>query len=207
MKNRLDRSFYEQDTKKVARELLGKVLYHLNDGILTSGVITETEAYLGLKDSACHTFGGRRTERVESMYLSGGHSYVYQIYGLHFCFNVVTRDELKPEAVLIRALEPLDGVEAMRMRMRRRFGPEKSDRELCSGPGKLCQAMGIDRTDDGIPLDGGRLWIGEDHRVEKAKSKIVAGPRVGVDYATEPSHRPASEWPLRFRRKPGILLK
>ncbi len=139
------------------------------------------------------------------MYLSGGHSYVYQIYGLHFCFNVVTRDELRPEAVLVRALEPLDGIESMRAR--RGFGPGKSDRELCSGPGKLCQALGIERADDGVSLDGKRLWIGEDLRANKTKRKILASPRVGVNYATEPLHRPASEWPLRFRRKPGIVLK
>lgn len=199
MKNRFDLEFYERDTKHVARDLIGKVLYHRKDGVLTSGIITETEAYLGIRDSACHTYGGRRTERLKSMYLPGGYSYVYLVYGLHFCFNVVTRDVHNPEAVLIRALEPLDGIDVMRERRGFKSGSGKPDRDLCSGPGKLCAAMAIGRSDDGIPLNGRRLWIGTDPRVEGRKFKMQKGPRVGVDYAMEPKHRPAKDWPLRFR--------
>lgn len=192
---KLDLDFYRRDTKKVARELIGKVLVHRRDGVLTSGVITETEAYLGIKDSAAHTYQGRRTERVASMYLDGGHSYVYFIYGIHFCFNVVTQDESKPEAVLIRALEPLRGITVMRARRKLKSG--RPDVALCSGPGKLCQAMGIDRSSNGLRMNGAELWIEENPDFENPR--IIKGPRVGVDYATEPKHRPARDWPLRFQ--------
>lgn len=192
---RLTLDFYRRDTKAVARDLIGKILYRKKDGIVTSGIIIETEAYLGIKDSACHTYKGRRTERVASMYLKGGHSYVYFIYGIHFCFNVVTQDETQPEAVLIRALEPLDGIEAMRER--RRLKNEKSIRDLCSGPGKLCQAMAIDRSCDGLLLTGRELWIGEDASI--VKPNVLTSARVGVNYAIEPAHRPARDWPLRFQ--------
>lgn len=209
MVNRLNGEFYQRDTKKVARELIGKVLYHRREGLLTSGIVTETEAYLGLRDSACHTYRGRRTDRVASMYKPGGHSYVYFIYGVHFCFNVVTQDESKPEAVLIRALQPLDGIKIMRER--RGFREDRPDRDLCSGPGKLCQAMAIDRKCDGLSLLGRELWIGENPEANKLiksrekKPKLLIGPRVGVDYAVEPSHRPARDWPLRFRLVPSRL--
>ncbi len=195
MAKKLDSDFYRRDTRTVARELLGKVLVHRRDGITTSGIITETEAYLGIRDSACHTYRGRKTERVASMYLAGGHSYVYFIYGVHFCFNVVTQDESKPEAVLIRALEPLDGLEVMRERRNQRAG--SSDHNLCSGPGKLCQALKIDRACDGLSLRGRELWIQEDPA--QLPFKILKGPRIGVDYALEPLTKPARDWPLRFR--------
>lgn len=192
---RLDFDFYRRDTKTVARELLGKVLVHRMEGVVTSGVIIETEAYLGIRDSACHTYQGRRTDRVASMYMKGGHSYVYFIYGVHFCFNVVTQDESKPEAVLIRALEPREGLEIMRERRNRK--KKISDENLCSGPGKLCQAMAIDRSCDGLSLRGSELWIAE--QSPRSAFKISCGPRIGVDYATEPSAKPARDWPLRFR--------
>lgn len=134
------------------------------------------------------------------MYKDGGHSYVYFIYGVHFCFNVVTRDASQPEAVLIRALEPRDGIEIMRARRKLKAG--RPDRDLCSGPGKLCQAMAIDRNSDGLPLNGRQLWIGENPAAtmpNAARSKIIVGPRVGVDYAIEPADRPARDWPLRFQ--------
>lgn len=202
MKNRensLCPEFYRRDTKRVARELIGKILHHRVDGFVTSGIIIETEAYLGVRDSAAHTYRGRNTDRVASMYLRGGHSYVYFIYGVHFCFNVVTQDEGTPEAVLIRALEPFNGLEAMRKR--RGFSESRKVAELCSGPGKLCRAMGINREDDGLRLDGKRLWISEDSRPDAPNFKIMAGPRVGVDYAVEPAGRPARDWPLRFTAK------
>lgn len=183
--------FYQRDTTQVARELLGKQLYHNKNGKLTSGIIIETEAYLGIKDAACHTFQGRRTSRVESMYKLGGHGYVYLIYGMHFCFNVVTRSERHPEAVLIRALQPVDGIEIMEERRKLRSSAKLKD--LCSGPGKLCQAMGIDRTSDGLNLQGPELWISENIAYSKIKNEIIIGPRVGIDYAGD-----AKIWPLRF---------
>lgn len=175
----------------MARELLGKKLFHNVNGEVTSGLIIETEAYLGISDPACHTFNGRRTSRVESMYKVGGYSYVYLIYGLHCCFNIVTQDEKKPEAVLIRALFPDKGLEIMKQR--RRIEDENKIKNLCSGPGKLCEAMRIDRKEDGLLLTGSKLWITEGLPFLKIKPQIESGPRVGVDYAGD-----AKNWPLRF---------
>lgn len=185
-------SFYHQDTTDVARQLLGKRIFHNKNNILTSGIIAETEAYLGLDDPACHTYQGRNTARVQSMYKKGGHSYVYFIYGIHFCFNVVTRAELIPEAVLIRALIPMDGIEIMRRR--RKFRLDKSEKDLCSGPGKVCQAMGFDRSSDGLLLNGPEIWIEDDLPFEEIEKNIRSSPRVGVNYAGK-----AKDWPLRFR--------
>lgn len=184
----LPQEFYLAGTEKVARQLLGKRLVHSKDGKLTSGIIIETEAYLGETDPACHTFEGRRTKRVESMYLAGGHAYVYFVYGIHFCFNVVTRPAEVPEAVLIRALWPVAGKDIMMKRRKTRF-----EKQLCSGPGKLCQAMGIDRKCNGLLLTARELWIEEDLVFNKIKKYIQKSPRIGVGYAGT-----AQKWPLRF---------
>lgn len=184
----LSSKFYRRDTVQVARELLGKKLFHLKNGELTSGIIIETEAYLGVSDPACHTFEGRRTERVKSMYKPGGHTYVYFIYGMHFCLNVVTQNETRPEAVLIRALFPLDGIK----KMQRRRGT-LVEKNLCSGPAKLCEALNIDRSCDGLSLQGPELWIEKHIPFNRIKNKIIGSPRIGIPYAGE-----AKKWPLRF---------
>jgi DNA-3-methyladenine glycosylase len=157
------------------------------NGERIAGRIIETEAYLGIEDRACHTFGDRRTERTRSMYLPGGHAYVYLIYGLHYCFNVVTRSEKEPEAVLIRAVEPLEGVDFMRSRRRVR-----KDKDLANGPGKLCEALAIDRKCDGLSLNGEELFIERGKKIDP--TLITASARVGVDYAGD-----HALWPLRFR--------
>jgi DNA-3-methyladenine glycosylase len=163
---------------------LGKRLVRVYRGKRLSGIIVETEAYLGFDDPACHTAGGRRTERVKSMYLPGGHAYVYLIYGIHSCFNVVAAAD--GQAVLVRALEPDPGV----------LPPgEKTD-----GPGKLCHALRIDRRLDGAPLTGEILFI-EESGLRPAPAEIGAAPRVGVDYAGE-----AAAWPLRFYWKGNAHL-
>lgn len=180
--------FYRRNTESVARELIGKKLVHLKNSEITSGLIIETEAYLGIKDPACHTYGGRKTERVKSMYLNGGFSYVYFIYGMHYCFNVVTQTPEQPEAVLIRALYPLDGIEIMRAR-RQTF----LEKNLCSGPAKLCKAMSIDRSSDGLSLKGPELWIENSVPFEDIQKYIKRSSRIGIDYAGE-----AKNWPLRF---------
>lgn len=180
--------FFQRNTTEVARRLLGCTLVHRVGRSILSGRIVETEAYLGIEDRACHSFGGRRTERLTSMYLEGGHSYVYLIYGMHWCFNVVTRSEAHPEAVLIRAIEPLDGIEIMR----KNRGFAKRDRDLTSGPGKLCQALKIGKAQDRLPLQKeSGLYILRGSKI--AEQKIVSAPRIGVDYAGE-----ASQWHLRF---------
>lgn len=191
MSSKLPIEFYTRDTTKVAKQLLGKILVHTDrSGNRLSGRIVETEAYLGVTDRACHTFGERRTNRTRTMYLGGGHAYVYLIYGMYDCFNVVTQKQGVPEAVLIRALEPIEGVELMKKNRPR----AKRDIDLTSGPGKLCSALAIDRKCDGILLDSETLFI-EDAPLLKP-SQIEASPRIGVDYAGE-----AAAWPLRFTEK------
>lgn len=180
MARRLPASFYLQPTRKVARELLGKILCVKTRAGIIRARIVETEAYLGARDRAAHTFGGRRTERNEAMYSRGGHVYVYFIYGMHYCMNVVTRAVGEPEAVLLRALEPLDdGDSDMRM----------------NGPGKLCRALGIDRKMNGLDLTAKNspIWIERAPKMKTKREKIHSGPRVGIDYAGE-----AKDWPLRF---------
>ena len=177
---KLPQKFYEQETSALARALLGKRLVHVGpDGLRRSGLIVETEAYLGVRDAACHTFGGRRTDRVKSMYLEGGHAYVYLIYGMHYCFNVVAMGEGEPEAVLIRALDPDPAPPGE--------GPYNT-----SGPGRLCKALGITRAVDGESLLGETIFI-EQTTHAPAKDELGATTRVGVSYAGE-----AAAWPLRF---------
>jgi DNA-3-methyladenine glycosylase len=181
---RLTRRFYRRDPVTLAKALLGQELVHrLDDGQELSGRIVETEAYLGVPDKAAHSYGGRRTKRNQSMYLDGGHAYVYFVYGMHWCFNVVADRENVPTAVLIRALEPLDGVETMRQRRNREL-----ETELCSGPAKLASALAIDRSLDGVDLvTSPELFI---HRSRKVPpSRVASAPRVGVDYAEEWSRR------------------
>jgi DNA-3-methyladenine glycosylase len=156
------------------------------------GRVVEVEAYLGVLDRAAHTFGGRRTARNESMWLDGGHAYVYFTYGMHWCLNIVAESEGVPTACLIRALEPLEGIEEMR---RRRTGLRSlaglPDTELCSGPAKLTQALGIDRSLDGEDLvESKTLFLvrGSNHSFEIARSA-----RIGVAYAGDWARKP-----LRF---------
>lgn len=191
---KLEKPFYMQNTEAVARQLLGKILVHKVNGKYLAGRITETEAYLGIIDKACHTFDNRRTARTEAMYLPGGHSYVYLIYGMHYCFNVVTRTEKQPEAVLIRALEPLKGIKVMK-RHRRLEDPLK----LTTGPGKLCEAMGITKENNGQSLSSASFYIEDAPRI--APRDIIAKPRVGIPYAQE-----ALLWPLRFYIKNNLFI-
>lgn len=181
----MPKSFYNRATERVAQDLLGKLLVRNYRGKRISGVITETEAYLGVTDPACHTFGGRNTARVRSMYLSGGHAYVYFTYGMHFCFNVVTRTEKHPEAVLIRSLEPREGIEFMR-----RQRGLLIEHRLTTGPAKLTQALGIDRKLDGAALWGSEIFI---ENLAPRPIQVLISPRVGIDYAGA-----AARWPLRF---------
>jgi DNA-3-methyladenine glycosylase len=185
---KLPAGFYRRDTALVARELLGRRLCRrLEDGRVLSGTIVETEAYLGVADPACHSFGGRRTARTETMYAAGGIAYVYFVYGMHFCLNAVTRGRDEPEAVLLRAAAPECGMEEWAQRF-----PRLQPRQWLSGPGRLCRALGVDRSLNGVSLRSDVLWI-EEGNATVAEGAIAAGPRVGVDYAGE-----AALWPLRF---------
>ncbi len=182
---KLDRDFYNRDSVLVARELLGKVLVHERDGQRIAAKIVEAEAYMGVEDKAAHSYGGKRTPRVEVMYGDPGFAYMFLIYGMYCCFNVVTREKGIPQAVLIRAAEPLEGIQWM---AQKRFGKEyeqlsKSQRKgLINGPGKLCIALSLDRSVNGIDLCGDQVYIEEG--TEK-KFNIIATKRVGIDYAEE----------------------
>lgn len=186
MKSKLiSREFYNRDSVVVARELLGKVLVHETAGRRLSVKIVEAEAYMGVGDKAAHSYGGRRTQRVEVMYGGPGYSYVFFIYGMHNCFNIVTREEGTPQAVLIRAVEPVEGLESM---AHNRFGKTYGQlsgsqrKNLTNGPGKLCRALSIDRSFNGEDLCGSRLYLEEGSH---EKFNIVTSKRVGVDYAEE----------------------
>lgn len=182
---KLSESFYERkDVVKIARELLGKGLFTKVDGVLTGGVIVETEAY-SWKEKGCHAFGGRRTGRNETMFGKGAHAYVYLCYGLHNLFNVVTNVEGTADAVLVRALEPTVGVEEMKLRR----GALKNPFHLTSGPGKLTKALGINRTFNGKYLLNTDVWI-EDLGVIVKNKDIIASKRIGIDYAGEDAALP-----------------
>lgn len=171
---KIPRSFYQQPTLDVARQLLGKYLVRKHEDGTTTGRIVETEAYIGPEDKACHASRGR-TPRTQVMFGRAGHAYVYLVYGFHHMLNIVTEAEDFPAAVLIRAVEPLRGVALMESRR-----GTNQRRNLASGPGKLCQAFAIDRTLNGDDICGKVLYL-EDRR--DLTPKFVITPRIGVDYA------------------------
>lgn len=175
-------AFYDRPTAEVARDLLGAVLECRAGGVVARGRIVEVEAYLGPHDAACHAAVGF-TRRNRNLHGPPGTAYVYRIYGMHWCVNAVTREAGHGSAVLVRALEPLDGIEAMRAR---RGGV--SDRQLANGPGKLCQALGITGEHDGRRLDRGSLRLRPGTPVPDAA--VVVTPRIGITHA--------AEWPLRY---------
>jgi DNA-3-methyladenine glycosylase len=193
----LDRDFYLRGAVAVAGDLIGKILAHTADGVTTTGLIVETEAYAGREDAACHSYRRRAPtagHRTAVMFGPGGYAYVYLIYGMYNCFNAVTGVENEPEAVLVRALEPREGISAMRERRGTR-----ELKKLCSGPGRLCMAMGIDRRLYGADLCGGDLFIAEGESIPK--SRISATPRINVDYAGK-----AARLPYRFIVKDSAFL-
>lgn len=191
--NCLPRDFYDRDTLTVARELLGCVLAREYEGELLLGRITETEAYIGRCDKACHAYGYKRTSRTETLFALPGTAYLYLIYGMYTCLNLVTEGEGEPAAVLIRAIEPVTGAEAM---SKLRFGRGLTEqtayqrKNFLNGPGKVCKALSLDRSLDGHDLRTPPLWVCPG---EPPKGPIHSGPRVGIDYAQE-----ARDFPWRF---------
>ncbi|NII25066.1 DNA-3-methyladenine glycosylase [Pseudoflavitalea sp. X16] len=183
---KLDQHFYNRtDVLKIAKELLGKIIVTTFDGQLTSGRIVETEAYAGVGDRASHAWGGRRTNRTEIMYGIGGTAYVYLCYGLHQMFNVVTNQLGIPHAILVRAVEPVTGIDIMLQRTRKK----RLDNTLTKGPGNVAKALGIFTRHTGLSLLDDDLFITDDgFRVKK--NDIVATPRIGVDYAGEDAALP-----------------
>lgn len=173
-KDLIPSDFYLKDTTTLAQKLLGKILVRHYPNHSEYFKIVETEAYLGLKDPSCHSFGGKRTPRVAHMYLQGGACYVYHIYGMYYCLNIVSRDETKPEAVLIRALEPLN-----------------NDKRTM-GPGLLCQSLGIDKSFNGLKVYEPESALQIFEPSVPKKEKIVSSERIGL------SHEDAKLWKLRF---------
>lgn len=174
----LSQDFYRRsDVVEISRELIGKVLCTFFDGTLTAGMISETEAYCGRNDKACHANDGTRTPRTEIMYGPPGRSYVYLCYGIHHLFNVVTNQRELADAVLVRGIRPLDGVSLMKER--RGFDSTKN---MCNGPGKLTQALGIRTSMSGCSLMEPPVWI-EDRKLSVDADRIEATTRIGVDYA------------------------
>lgn len=186
---KLPAEFYlSKNTAKVARELLGKLLVVPDEkGRRVSGMIIEVEAYLGEIDRAAHSFGGRRTARNEVMYGGGGRVYVFFVYGMYYQLNVVTGPTEHPHAILIRGIEPVDGIEVMRERR-----GKMKDTNLTSGPGKLAIALGVTRELNGADLTSDRIWL-EEYR-SFTKKEIEIGKRIGIDYAGEDAEKPLRFW-------------
>lgn len=194
MDNCLTLSFYlHDDIHHVSRSLIGKKIFTQDSFGITSGIIVETESYAGINDKACHAYGNRRTKRTEPMFQQGGIAYVYLCYGIHHLLNVVTDKEDIPTAVLIRAIEPIDGIDLMLHRRRK----EKLDKSLTAGPGALTQALGIDNTHNNQSFLSKNLWIEEGIKIKE--DAIISSPRVGVSYAGEDALLP-----YRFRLKNSL---
>lgn len=187
---KLQRSFYTRsDVVQIAQELLGKYLFTNFDGVITGGMIVETEAYAGEGDQACHSHLNRRTNRTEIMYHEGGVAYVYLVYGIYNLFNIITNQKDKADAVLIRAIEPTVGIEEMLLRR----GMPTIKPNLTAGPGVMSIAMGINKKLYGEDLTGETVWI-EDGGIQVPESEMGVGPRIGIDYAGDDSLLPWRFW-------------
>jgi DNA-3-methyladenine glycosylase len=196
----LQRAFYQQDAVKVAKDLLGKILVHESSQGKTAGRIVETEAYRGPEDKAAHSSGGRRTPRNELMFREKGHAYIYFIYGMYYCLNVTAGNVLgKPEAVLIRALEPVAGQDIM---AKRRGARQTKTANLTNGPSKLCMAMDISKSQNKTDLTSPPLYIEDAPPVPK--KDIVETTRIGGDYADEWKNRP---WRFYIKRNIFVSAK
>lgn len=197
---RLPREFYDRDTVKVAQDLLGKYLVRNLNGELLVGRITETEAYIGRCDKACHAYNYRRTARTETLFMAPGHAYIYLIYGMYNCLNFVTEPEGEPAAVLLRAVEPVAGMDTL---LRLRYGNKPltpyRQKNFLNGPGKVCRGFALSKAENRLDLTGDTLFICESPEdvglpcPESPKEHICAGPRIGIDYAEE-----ARDFPWRF---------
>jgi DNA-3-methyladenine glycosylase len=189
--NPLPREFYTRnDVVKIARELLGKVIYTSVENVISSGIITETEAYEGITDKASHAYNNRRSARTEIMYLNGGHAYVYLCYGIHSLFNIVTSVQSDPHAVLVRAIEPLSGIENMQLRAGKTVISAKNG----IGPGNVSKLLGIKVPHSGIDLcpvseSECKIWL-QDDGIIVADTEIKISKRIGIDYAAEDASLP-----------------
>lgn len=201
---KLGRDFYDRDTRQAARDLLGKYLVRVQDGVPLVLRLTETEAYIGRMDKACHAWNYRRTRRTETLFAPPGTAYIYLIYGMHHCLNFVTEAENEPAAVLIRGGVPRAGLALL---ARNRFGtsPDRltsyQKKNFLNGPGKLCKALGLTRAEDGCSLLGDTLFVCDDLAdvgletpvEDRVPPQIKTGKRIGIDYAEE-----AADFPWRY---------
>ena len=193
--SKLKKQFFTRETTQVAMDLLNCVLVRVTDkGTILKGRIVETEAYLGLRDDSCHSFGGRRTERTQVMYLPGGYAYVYFTYGMYYCFNIVTAGRGEPEAVLIRALEPIAGISEMQKNRLK-----KDIKNLTSGPGRLCQAFNICKDLNGKSLENNSLYVEKGKKIHL--KQIAVSERIGLS-----SLYSSCYWPLRFYIKDSAFV-
>ena len=197
---RLSREFYDGNTVDIAKALLGKILVRRLDGELLAGRITETEAYIGRCDKACHAYNYRRTERTSTMFMAPGHAYIYFIYGMHYCLNFVTEPQGEPSAVLIRTIEPVAGMDTIRrLRFRDRPMTPYRQRNFMNGPGKVCQGLALTCSENGLDLTGDTLFVCDSPAdfglspLTAPRERMCTGRRVGVDYAEE-----ARDFPWRF---------
>ena len=195
---KIKKDFYNRETLKVAQEILGKFLVRKIGKKIIAGKIVETEAYVGSSDLASHASRGK-TARTTLMFGPPGHAYVYLVYGLNYCFNIVTEKENYPAAILIRAIEPAEGADLMK-RYRK---TQKLIFNLTNGPGKLCQALKIDKSINMLDLTKNILWV-EDRGVKIKSSEIVAAKRIGVDYAGKYKNKP---WRFYLRGNPFVSKK
>ena len=197
---RLSKEFYNRDTVQVSQDLLGKYLVRSYNGELLVGRITETEAYIGRCDKACHAYHYKRTARTETLFMAPGHAYIYLIYGMYHCLNFVTEAENEPAAVLIRAVEPLAGIDTI---YRLRFGDKPLSpyrlKNFMNGPGKVCQGFALTKLENKLDLESDTLYVCdslEELGIEcpaPSKERMCVGPRIGIDYAEE-----ARDFPWRF---------
>lgn len=195
---KLSRDFYTQpNVVEIARDLIGKKLVTNINNEVSAGIIVETEAYSGKNDKACHAHMQKKTKRTQVMFELGGHAYVYLCYGIHNLFNIVTNIKGQADAVLIRAIKPLEGFEIMN---KRRNQPKPKYR-ISSGPGCLSEALGINRNHYGLDLTGKQIWIEES---DYALKKIQSSPRIGVDYAGEDAKLP---WRFYEKDNPWVSMK
>ena len=198
---RLPHEFYNRDTVQVAQDLLGKYIVRTWNGRQLIGRITETEAYIGRCDKACHAYNYRRTQRTETLFMAPGHAYIYLIYGMYHCLNFVTEPEGEPAAVLIRAVEPVSGTDTI---CQLRFGDKPLTpyrlKHFMDGPGKVCKGFSLTKEENGLDLTGPSLFVCDTldelgvSSPDSPKERICAGPRIGIDYAEE-----ARDFPWRFR--------
>lgn len=180
---KIQKNFFLVDGITLAKKLLGKILVRKIDGKILKARIVETEAYMGPLDKAAHSYQNRRTKRTEPMFLEGGHIYIYFIYGMYYCFNITANTKDIPEAVLIRAVEPLENKEYMK-----ELRGVKKDKDISNGPGKLTKALKIDKSINTLDLtDNNEIWLEDDDYKVK---KIIEAERIGINYAEEYIHKP-----------------